>query len=115
MQHQRVGLDHLHRSPALVQTIAVVQLDSPQIGEQWDRRSPSSDLEALRLARIFQCLALRADPQSDSALFGRLGKMAVDSNRIAGSTSHTGDQQRGVDRLFQEAGRDLDLLEIQLR
>jgi isopentenyl-diphosphate delta-isomerase len=72
MQDERVGLDHLHSPPALVQPEAVVELHRADIGEDEGMGRGAADLVGGREGRVEDGRALRTDANRQPECFGGL-------------------------------------------
>jgi hypothetical protein len=92
VQGEGVGLDHVHRGLALGETIAVVQLDRTQVGDERNVGRQVAHAEGVSLGGVLQSLALRTHPECDARSLGRDGEVLVDPGRHLGAAGHAGDQ-----------------------
>ena len=61
MKYECVGFNHLNGTAALVNAVAIVELDRSEISEEQNVRCNAAHLKCFRLARVFDCGALASD------------------------------------------------------
>ena len=79
MQEESIGLKHIHRAPAFVNAVSVVQLDCTQVGEKQNIRGGfTGDGVGGYLLRVFQGRALAAHAHCYMKFLGCLGQVLID-------------------------------------
>ena len=78
VQDQRIGLDHLDCTPAVIDRVAVVELDGAQVGEEQDIRRDVPHPEGVRGLGLLQARALRAQAHRDAARLRASSQVAID-------------------------------------
>ena len=114
VQHQRVGADHLHGAPTVLDAIAVVELHRAEVGEQRHRRRGVPHQKGLRQRGALERLALRADADRDPDPLGGEREILVDARCGPGAAGHAGDEQRRGEPLAEELDGGVDRREVEL-
>ena len=94
VQHERIGLDHLHRPTACVDPITSVELHRTQVSKQQNTRRITPHLEGLRQVMILNRRPLRPDPHCQPDRLRGQRQVAVDRRRPIGTPRHRRDQHR---------------------
>ncbi len=88
MQIERIGLDHLNGFAALVDAVAVIELDCAQIRKKQNIRSEGSDLKCLRQGGILDRGALGSQAHSHSLFLSGQGQGPVNLSRLLSPPGH---------------------------
>jgi len=88
MQDQGVGVHHVNGSPAFVEAVPVVELNSAEVGQEWDCGSQAADLVTGFPAPVLQRRSLGAEAQCNAAGLGCFGQCPVDEGGLIGTPGH---------------------------
>ena len=98
MQHERIGLDHIYRAPALGEAVTIVELHRAQIGKQEDVGSNIAHLIRALPLGVFDGRSLGSHAHGHASRLGGDGQILVDALGHLGPTSHGRDDKGDVQR-----------------
>ena len=98
MEDEGIRLNHVDGAPALIQTVAGVQLDRPKIREQQDVGCHVAHLIGAYQVRVLNGRTLGPDAKSHTCCLRRGRQSLVDGARSVGATCHRGDDEGEFDQ-----------------
>jgi hypothetical protein len=108
VQDERVGPDHIHGAAAMIQRVAMIELDRAQVGEQQNVRRDFSHLERGGLFGMFERGALAPDSHRHAHALGGFGETQVDRPSAIRPAGHGADQDGGAQGLAEQAEGRVD-------
>ena len=114
MERERIGVDHRHRAPAVVDPVAIVELGSAEVGQEQDIRGNIAHPEERGQRGIFERGALGADAHGAAVSLGGTSQALIDLPAAFDTSRHGRDENRRAQAVSEERRCRVDIFEVQL-